>query len=120
MSWRRKKVGLALDVDHVPTGVTGPEGFRDELGLCLTPRQFRPLLAARGMELTIALWRYYHKQDPFSPVFHQDFAYALIDELLEQKRIHDAVEIARLADLSGQNIAQMYANEGDLQRRTTR
>jgi hypothetical protein len=41
----------------------------------------------------------------------------LVDELLEKKRIRDAAEIARLAELSGHNIAQMYANEGDLQRR---
>jgi hypothetical protein len=44
-------------------------------------------------------------------------AFALVDELLEQKRSRDAADIARLAELSGQNIARMYADEGDLQRR---
>jgi hypothetical protein len=109
--------GPAPHVNHVPAGVTGPEAFQDELGLAPTPRQFRPLLASRGMEPTIALWKYHHKKDPSSPIFHQDFAYALVDELLEKKRSGDAAEIARLAELSGHNIAQMYANEGDLQRR---
>jgi hypothetical protein len=108
--------GPAPHVDHVPAGATGPGPFRDEVGLAPTPRQFRPLLAARGIESTIALWKDCHEKDPSSPIFHQDFAYALVDELVEQARIGDAAKFARLAELFGHNIAQMYVGEGDSQR----
>jgi hypothetical protein len=114
---RNKLGGPAPHVEHVPAGVTGPDCFRDELGLAPTPRQFRPLLAARGMESTMALWKHYYEKDASLPVFEQEFVYALVDELLERERIHDAAGIARMAETFGQNIAQVYANEGDLQRR---
>jgi hypothetical protein len=114
---RNKLGGPAPHVEHVPAGVTGPDCFRDGLGLAPTPRQFRPLLAARGMEATIALWKHYYEKDPSLPIFDQEFVYALVDELLEKGRTHDAAGIARLAETFGQNVAKVYADEGDLQRR---
>jgi hypothetical protein len=81
-----------------------------------TPRQFRPLLAARGMESTIALRKRYYEKDASLLVFEQEFIYAVVDELLEQERIHDAAGITRMAEAFGRNIAQVYANKGDLQR----
>jgi hypothetical protein len=114
---RNKLGGPVPHVEHVPAGVAGPDRFRDELGLAPTPRQFRRLLAARGLESTAALWEHYYEKDPSLPIFQQEFVYALVDELLEQGRIHDAAGIARVAETFGQNIAQVYADEGDLQRR---
>jgi hypothetical protein len=65
----------------------------------------------------MGLWKHYHEKDASLPIFDQEFACALVDELLEKERIRDAAGIARIAETFGQNIAQVYANEGDLQRR---
>ena len=99
-----------------PPGLAEPEPFRDESNTAPTPRQLRPLLAARGIELMIALLKNHHAKDPASALFHKDFGHALVNELLETQQIPEAVEFYRFYKAIDQDIANTYAEEGDLMR----
>jgi pimeloyl-ACP methyl ester carboxylesterase len=108
--------GPAPHVEHVPPGLAGPEPFRDRSNTAPTPRQLRPLLAARGIESMIALLKNHHAKDSASTVFHKDFGHALVDELLETQQIPEAVEFYQFYKAIDQDIASTYAEEGDLMR----
>jgi hypothetical protein len=109
--------GPAPHLDHAAAGVLGPAQFRNELGAAPTPRQFRQMLAARGVESTIELLKQHHEHDPSSPIFREQFIWTVAQELIDQKRNNDAIAFARLAKLIGHDIAKSYADEGDLMRR---
>jgi pimeloyl-ACP methyl ester carboxylesterase len=110
--------GRAFGLEHVPVGVTGPEPFRTGSPTAPAPRQFRSVLAALGVEATIALMKHYHALDSTPAIFGGGFGYALIDELFEKERPSDAVAFHRLYMSFGQDILSMYLEEGELHRRS--
>jgi predicted dienelactone hydrolase len=117
-AYRSTKLGGPVPhMEHVPTGMTGPEPFRDDGKTAPTPRQVRPLLAARGLEPAIAVLKRYHSIDPTAVIFQEEFGYVLIDEALERKRVSDALLLYRLYLACGRNISKFYAWHGDLHRR---
>jgi hypothetical protein len=108
--------GRAPHLELVPRGATGPEPFRDDLNLPPTPRQFRPLLAKRGLESTLTLLERYHARAPHAAIFEGNFGFALIDELLEKGQTHDAIAFQRLYGKFGLNVVKDLLALGDMYR----
>jgi hypothetical protein len=77
----------------------------------------RPILINTWYPARAADGRRPMRHRDYLPIFGEEFAHALVDELLEQGRIQNAAGIARLAETFGQHLAKAYADEGDLQRR---
>ncbi len=105
--------GRAPHLDYVPAGVSAPEPFRDGSDSPPTPRQFRPILNARGTEATIALLERFHAKEPTAPVFLKDFGDALVEELLDQGRAPDAIAFYRLYGSYDKMLLGTFTRRGD-------
>jgi hypothetical protein len=72
------------------------------------------LLAARGVKSTMDVLQYYFDVDRTAAIFDVGFGYALVDELLEKKRLPEAVAFNRLFLSIHRNILRISLDEGEL------
>jgi pimeloyl-ACP methyl ester carboxylesterase len=114
---QNKLGGRAPRVDHVPPGVTGPEPYREGSDTPPTPRQFRALLAARGVEATVALLKQFHEKDPTAPILGRDFGDSLVEELLDKGRVQAAIAFYRLYGSYDPKLLGIFTRRGDNSRR---
>jgi pimeloyl-ACP methyl ester carboxylesterase len=100
-------------VEYLPIGATGPELYRDELKVPPTLRQVRLIIAARGIEATMALLKQWRAQEPAAPIFEDDFGFALVDECLGQGRIADAIAINRFYSAHNPKFSKIFVRTGE-------
>ena len=100
-------------VEYLPIGATGPEHYRDELKIPPTLRQVRLIIAARGIETTIALLKQWRAQEPAAPIFEDDFGFALVDECLGQARIANAIAINRFYSDHNPKFSKIFVRTGE-------
>jgi pimeloyl-ACP methyl ester carboxylesterase len=111
---RNRLGGVEPHLDFVPAGVGAAEPLRDGSDAAPTPRQFRPLLAKRGLEPTIALLKQCHEKDPSAPIFQGEFGYALVFEMLETDRNPEAIAFTRLYASFGLPMIKLFIRTGDV------
>src|SRR5262245_41320014 len=83
--------GAAPHVEYLPPGVTGAEPYAEDCSQPPTPRQVRGFLRKHGSAKTVALFRRFQKDSPTQPIYHQIFGWALVSDLLDQGKTHDAI-----------------------------
>jgi pimeloyl-ACP methyl ester carboxylesterase len=110
---RNQLGGRAPHLDYMPPGVSEPEPYRDGSASPPTPRQFRPILKARGAEATIALLKQIHEKAPDAPVFLSAFGDALVEELLDQGQTQDAIAFYRLYSSYDKTFLGIFTRRGD-------
>lgn len=86
--------GAEPHVEHAAIGTSGPPAFDPGSDVPPTPRQVRPLIEAVGAEATLELLVRFHETVPEAPVFEDQFAYALLYELVARGRRGDAEVLA--------------------------
>jgi dienelactone hydrolase len=86
--------GDAAHLEVMPRGAHQPPPYDDTTGRAPSPRELRPVLAARGAAATIALLRARQAADPANPVYTSDeLACSVLYELLARGQRDDAVAL---------------------------
>jgi tetratricopeptide (TPR) repeat protein len=112
--YRDTKLGdMAPHVEFVPEGRTAPDPYPANSSQPPTPRQLRYFLRDQGVEKTIALMKRFRKDSP-SPIDHQVFGLALVGELLEQGKTHDAIAFHEYYREAGIDYVKVFMGWGDV------
>jgi len=86
-----KLTDAAPHVVSMPIGSTRPEAYKVDSAIPPMPRQFRYFLHEQGPDKTVAVLKRFQKDAPNEPIYHHVFGFALVMELLEQGKTHDAI-----------------------------
>lgn len=81
-------------VELAAAGDGAPEPHDPESSLPPTPRQVRPLIAAVGAAETLEILARSRAEHPDAPVYDEQFAYALLLELVLRRRLEEALLLA--------------------------
>jgi pimeloyl-ACP methyl ester carboxylesterase len=107
--------GADPHVEYVPEGTTGPDPYKGNEDVPPTPRQLRLFLREHGVEKTVALLNRFQKTEPTPPVLSPIFGFALIYELLDQRKNEDAIAFRNAYREGGTDIVcKMLMSHGDL------
>jgi hypothetical protein len=104
-------------VEHLAVGATGPEPYRDGLDVPPELRQIRQVVAARGIDATLALLKRWREKEPTAFLFHQDCGFALVDESLGYGHIDDAIAITRFYSTHDPKFAGIFLRTADSYRK---
>lgn len=86
----------APNVEYIPRMITAPDKYRTDSPIPPTPRQFRFMLAAQGLEKTTSLLRRFWQQHPKHPIYNIVFPFSLLYELLDKGKVPEALAIYQL------------------------
>jgi hypothetical protein len=104
--------GASPHVEYVPPGSTGPDPYGENSSRPPTPRQLRYFLRKHGGDKTIAVMRRFQKEAPAEPIYHPVFGLALVGDLLDQGKSHDAVLFSEYYRESGIDCGKMLLGWG--------
>jgi pimeloyl-ACP methyl ester carboxylesterase len=106
--------GAAPHVEYVPEGRTGPDLYQANSSLPPTPRQLRYFLREQGSEKTVAVLRRFQRDQPTPPICHPIFGLALIGDLLDEGKTHDAIVFRDYYRETGFDCGRMLLDTGKL------
>ena len=86
--------GAAPHLEVMPRGAHEPPPYDDTTGRAPSPRELRPVLAARGASATIAVLRARRAADPANPVYTSgEFACSVLYELFARGQRDNAIAL---------------------------
>jgi hypothetical protein len=107
-----KLTDAAPHVESVPDGRTSPDPYQEDSSQPPTPRQLRYFLNDQGSEKTMGVLRRFRKEALAQPIDHPIFGFALVADLLEQGKSHDAFAFRDYYRESGIDCAKMLSDWG--------